>query len=174
MNPLARSSAARAATLASLLALLAAAVSWGPSSVGPAIVVVPIGGRIWRLVVAADDDSRSRGLGGRASLPEDGGMIFIFPESEVRAFWMAECLIPIDLLFLDRFGTIVATHEMPPEPPRGEGESESAYRARLPMYPSRRPAIFAIELPAGSIRSLGLTVNARIPLDADRLKGHLR
>lgn len=173
MNPPARCLGALAPAFAMALAALAA-VSCGPAAKGPALEEIPIGGRVWRLEVAADDAARSRGLGGRDSLAEDGGMLFIFPGSESRAFWMAECLIPIDLIFLDRFGTIVALHEMPPEPPRGEEESESAYHSRLPMYPSRRPALFAIELPAGSIRSLGLSVNSRIPLDADRLKRHLR
>lgn len=158
-------------------ALLAAAVllaSCGRQEDRPVLETIRIGDREWRLEVAADDSARSRGLGGRSELPADGGMVFIFPDAAPRAFWMAECLMPIDLIFLDRFGTILALHEMPTEPPRGEGESESAYHARLPTYASRRPAQFAIELPPGSIRSLGLSVNSRIPLDADRLKRHLR
>lgn len=161
--------------LASAL-LVAAAVlaSCGRVDDRPGVETIPISGREWRLEVAADDAARSRGLGGRSELPPDGGMIFIFPDAAPRAFWMAECRMPIDLIFLDRFGTILALHEMPAEPPRGEGESESDYHGRLPMYASRRPAQFAIELPPGSIRSLGLSVNSRIPLDADRLKRHLR
>jgi uncharacterized membrane protein (UPF0127 family) len=168
--------AARARPLLALALLGAASLlaSCGRSDDRPGLETIRIGGREWRLEVAADDATRSRGLGGREELPPDGGMIFIFPDAAPRAFWMAECLIPIDLIFLDRFGTILALHEMPTEPPRGEGESESAYHARLPMYASRRPAQFAIELPPGSIRSIGLSVNSRIPLEADRLKRHLR
>lgn len=132
---------------------------------------IEIAGETWTFEVAADDASRTRGLGGRASLADGEGMIFIFPDARQRSFWMYDCLIPIDIAFVDGLGTVTAVHSMPNEPLRAADESESSYRARLPMYPSRFPAQFALEFPAGTIERLGLALNDRIDLDARRLKG---
>jgi len=156
------------------LCLLPALAACDATAPGPAFEAIRIGGQPWRLEVVADDAARTRGLSGRSELPADGGMLFVFPDAQLRSFWMYDCLIPIDLIFLDRLGAITALHEMPIELPRGESETELAYESRLPRYSSRLPAQFAIELPAGSIRALGLRPNTRIEIDADRLKRHLR
>jgi hypothetical protein len=43
----------------------------------------------------------------------DGGMLFVFPEPRMLSFWMYECLIDIDVIFLDASGTVTAIHRMP-------------------------------------------------------------
>lgn len=135
---------------------------------------VTIAGETWTFEVARDTPSRTRGLGGRASLPPQGGMMFIFPDAQVRSFWMYDCLMPIDVVFLDPLGVITATHSMPIEPPRAPEESEATYAGRLPLYSSRFPAQFALEFPAGTIERLGLRPNTRIDLDPRRLKSLAR
>ena len=135
---------------------------------------IEVRGEIWAFEVAADDASRTRGLGGRESLPPGQGMLFVFPELGVRRFWMYDCLMPIDLVFLDDLGTITAVHEMPFEPPRAEGETENEYASRLPRYSSRFPVRFALEFPAGTIDRLGLEPNTRVELDGPRLKSLVR
>ena len=97
-------------------------------------------------------------------------MLFIFPDSDMRSFWMANCLIDIDLIFLDTRGTITALHEMKIEDPQEAGESELAYNTRLKNYKSGFPARFAIELPAGSITRLQLRINQKLPLELGELK----
>ncbi len=140
----------------------------------PAGEHVTIGQERFVLEIAADEESRTHGLMGRAEIRPDGGMIFIFPDCRMRSFWMAECLVDIDLVFLDSGGRITAMHEMKVEPPRGPDESDVAYRARLRSYPSVYPAQFAIELRAGSIDRLGLEFEQRIELDLPRLKAMAR
>jgi len=136
----------------------------------PTHQAVSIGGETWILELALDDESIRRGLMYRESIPDDGGMLFIFPDSDYRSFWMANCLIDIDLIFLDSRGTITALHEMKIEDPQEPGESELAYNARLKNYESGFPARFAIELPAGSIKRLQLRINQKLPLELDELK----
>ncbi len=131
---------------------------------------VSIGGEAWTLELALDDESIRKGLMYRESIPKDGGMLFIFPDSDIRSFWMANCIIDIDLIFLDSRGTITALHEMKTEDPQDAGESELAYNARLKNYTSGFPARFAIELPEGSIKRLQLRVNQKIPLEVEELK----
>ncbi len=138
------------------------------------IATITISGETFHLEISRDDTTRALGLMHRDEIPADGGMLFIFPDSIVRSFWMKNCLVPIDLLFLDSRGTITATHEMPVEQPRQEDQSEWAYDNTLSHYWSNSPARFAIELKTGSIARLGLHVNERISLDLTKLRALAR
>jgi|TARA_R110000737_G_C14445305_1_gene462155 uncharacterized protein len=40
----------------------------------------------------------STGMMGRDSL--DGGMLFLFDKADERSFWMKNCLIPLDIIFI--------------------------------------------------------------------------
>ena len=125
---------------------------------------VVLRGVAFELERAADPVSRTAGLMFRDSIDERGGMLFVFPDDVPRTFWMRNCLVDMDLLFLDARGRIVAIHEMQMEPLRRPQESESAYLNRLRRYPSGAPARFAIELRAGTARALGLRVGSRVDL----------
>eukprot|EP01025_Chloroclados_australasicus_P028469 TRINITY_DN28203_c0_g2_i3.p5 TRINITY_DN28203_c0_g2~~TRINITY_DN28203_c0_g2_i3.p5 ORF type:complete len:109 (-),score=18.57 TRINITY_DN28203_c0_g2_i3:296-598(-) len=96
-------------------------------------------------------------------------MIFVFPRPRRLEFVMRDCLVPIDIAFLDQFGTVVATHEMPVEP-QLEGESRQAYESRLTRYPSNAAAQFALEFRAGKLRELGLERGDTVDLDFARLQ----
>ena len=164
--------------MTSLLLLLAAVslVAWmaagGCSDRGASggSVDVTIEGETFRLELAVDETSRERGMMGRTDIPAGTGMLFVFPDARWRSFWMKNCLIDIDLIFLDARGSVTATHRMRVEQPRLADESERDYEARLAPYVSARPAQFAIELRSGSIDRLGIGVDDRIALDLDDLK----
>jgi uncharacterized protein len=89
-------------------------------------------------------------------------MLFVFADDAPRIFWMRDCKIDMDIVFLDRSGRVVAGHRMKAEPPRAAHESEEQYGMRLRKYPSLAPARFAIELRAGSLSTLGLSVGSLI------------
>jgi len=67
---------------------------------------------MYALELAVDDLSRARGLGGRTSVPDDGGMLFVFPEAAERTFWMKDCLTDIDIMFLGPTGRVLSTEVM--------------------------------------------------------------
>ena len=134
---------------------------------------VRIRDQTYHLEVAPDFETRQAGLMHRESIPDDGGMLFIFPDVRLRDFWMAYCLIDIDIIYLDAQGRVTATYRMKAHPPREEDETEETYEWRLheaAQYPSNYPAQFAIELPAGSLDRLNLNVEDKIALDLARLK----
>lgn len=51
------------------------------------------------------------GLMGRKELKEDDGMLFIFKEPEQSAIWMANMLIPLDIMWLDEERKIIYLQE---------------------------------------------------------------
>ncbi len=151
-----------------LAAASAAGCQRGQSISGTEQVI--IAGELFHLDVASDDSTRTKGLMGRTEIASDGGMLFIFPTSQVRSFWMGYCLVDIDVMFLDPYGRVTAIHTMNIEEPREETETEVAYKARMPGDPSVYATLFAIELRAGSIERLGVNVDDKIELDLARLK----
>jgi uncharacterized membrane protein (UPF0127 family) len=135
---------------------------------------VEIGSGLFELELALDPATRYLGLGRRLSVAEDGGMLFVFPESRSLEFVMRDCPIPLDIAFLDASGRIVAVHEMRPEPPRAPGESRRDYERRLPTYSSGGPARFAVETAGGRLAEVGTRVGGRAVFDAEDLARRAR
>lgn len=160
-----------AASMAAVFALGACVAAPGCSNVAApeGYERVELGGRVFTLELVADEVTRTKGLGGRTSIPEDGGMLFSFPDSAVRQFVMRDCLVPIDIIFLDADGLIVAMHHMPLDEPRREGESAMDYERRLKRYSSRFNARYAIEIRGGLLEELDLQTGQQIKLDTKRL-----
>lgn len=141
---------------------------------------VTIGGKVFKLDVAADDAVRYKGLGGRTSIDEDGGMIFTFPKAAWRpmGFVMRDCPIDIDIIYLDSAGRVLMTYEMkkvdPRDPTKGEGNpgdiGNEKYEARLKQYNSVYTCSFAVELKDGSIKKLGIKNGDKLTFDVDGLK----
>lgn len=151
----------------------APASSMDESPASADLVRVIIKGEAFDLEPALNQTTRYRGLGGRASLPERGGMIFAFPFSERLEFVMRDCLIDIDIAYLNNDGRVVSMHTMINEP-REPGESDSAYEERLTRYPSQFPARFAVEVRGGLLRELGLEVGDVLEFDRGALKARAR
>lgn len=66
------------------------------------------GGVSLRLEYATTTTAREKGLGGRESLPDDYGMLFVFPEYGYYGIWMKDMLVPIDIFWLDADGHVVS------------------------------------------------------------------
>ena len=140
----------------------------------PEAVVVEIGDERFTMEVANDDARRIQGLKGVTEISPDGGMIFLFPNNQIRSFWMADCLVDMDVMFMDPQGRVTAIHTMRVEPPIRADEPRAAYEKRMRLYSSGYPAQFAIELRAGTLQRLGIEVNSKVPLDLTRLKAVAR
>jgi uncharacterized membrane protein (UPF0127 family) len=139
---------------------------------GPDQTVV-ISGETFTLEVASTEAAIQRGMGGRETIARDRGMLFVFPEARSRRFWMKNCIIPLDIMFLDGRGRITAIHQMPAEPLQTETETLSEYEDRLPGYRSLLGAQYAIELEYGRITALGLKSGDKIEMPLDCLKKRL-
>jgi len=65
------------------------------------------GGVSLRVDYATTPAEREKGLGGRASIPDDYGMLFVFPKDGRYGFWMKDTLVPLDIFWLDSKGQVV-------------------------------------------------------------------
>jgi hypothetical protein len=140
-----------AALAAMLLAALAVGCN-GESSAKPARARVRIGEQVWSVEVMLTRRQHEQGMMGRTRIPEDEGMLFVFPEVQERVFYMKNCLVPIDLLFISPARRVVRTHEMKVEPGMA-GEMR---------YPSDVPVQYALEIAGGSIERLGIEVGDEV------------
>ena len=98
-----------------------------------------LGGSSVTAEVADDPKERAVGLMGRTQLPENHGMIFVYPDEQVRSFWMKNTPIPLSIAFMDRLGRVVHLAELTPN--------------ELTPVSSEVPAMYALEMSAGWFKS---------------------
>ena len=98
--------------------------------------------------VADTTEKRAHGLMFRDSLPKDRGMLFTFPESQEWSFWMKNTRIPLDILWLDKDKKIVHVERNVPGCTRTDDG--------CPNYQPNDPALYVLELAAGTAEALKL------------------
>lgn len=137
----------RRASFLTLLLLLGGCASTGTSH------WVELAGERYRVELAQDDASRSRGLMFRDSMPLDHGMLFIHDREEPQAYWMKNTKIALDILYFDSQRKLVSQQR--DVPPCSAGNA-------CPPYPSHRPARYVLELNAGQAEKLDLRNGAEL------------
>ena len=100
--------------------------------------------------LALTEESRAQGLMHREQLAPMEGMLFYYPNSQYRSFWMFKTLIPLDIAYLADDGEILQIMTM--EPCLSESPS------RCKGYPSTRRARAALELNAGAFAELDVSI----------------
>ena len=106
------------------------------------VVTLHLGGKTVQAEVANREATRDAGLMFRNELGKDNGMLFVFPDSQKRYFWMKNTMIPLSIAFMDAKGNILNILEMPPQTEQ--------------TFASDGPARFALEMNAGWFRRNGL------------------
>jgi len=121
----------RPAALAALSSLLLATACGGAERP----IVLNLNGQSIEAEVVATPEARARGLMFRPGLPENAGMLFVFPRAERQCMWMQNTRIPLSVAFLDAAGRILNIAEMAPE--------------TRTLHCSAGPARYAVEMNAG-------------------------
>ena len=115
-------------------------------------VAISIKGRALTVELAATPAARACGLSHRDHLPQDNGMLFIFPDPRPLTFWMKDTRIPLAIAFLDDSGEIIEIQTMVPM------QTE-------PLYHSPRPAKYALEVNQGWFKRHGIETGDRVVLE---------
>jgi uncharacterized membrane protein (UPF0127 family) len=105
---------------------------------------VLIGRKHFLLQVASTPETQEKGLGGRFSLPDDHGMLFVFDEPARRCFWMKDTHVPLDIVWLSPTKRI--THI----------ESRVSPKTYPAAFCADPPAQYVIELAAGQASRAGI------------------
>jgi uncharacterized membrane protein (UPF0127 family) len=141
-----------------LLALSSVGACGSSGSGGARTVSVDVGGATLKAEVAADQKSRERGLSGRPGLAEGRGMLFVYPDRQVRTFWMTGMRFPIDIIWIAR-GRVTGVERNAPVPV-----------GSVPLYSSGVPADHVLEVPAGWSGRHGVGSGTRVRVGV-RLRG---
>lgn len=109
-----------------------------------ALPVIPlsIGEHTLQVELASTFSQRAQGLMGRTELAADQGMLFVFADDQVRTFWMKNTPLPLSIAYIDAERRIVNILDMQPY-------DES-------IYPSERPARYALEVNQGWFAERGI------------------
>ncbi len=105
--------------------------------------------------VAATEPEKAKGLMYRQSLPKDRCMFFVYSADGDHAIWMKNCLIALDVAWVDAEGRVVETaeHVPPCSPMRGDD---------CPSYGGSVPSRHFVEFAAGTFKRLGLKKGDRL------------
>lgn len=64
-----------------------------------------------KIEIAETEGAITQGLMHRKSMAFDKGMLFIFPNSETRSFWMKNTIIPLDIIYINEAKEIVSIRD---------------------------------------------------------------
>jgi uncharacterized protein len=101
------------------------------SLAGPCLAKCPlalVGSNKIKLEVAQTREQIEHGLMERASMPEDQGMVFLFRPPRPVRFWMFNCLMSLDMLFIKDGKILKISRDVPPY--------RQSDPAGAPLYPA--------------------------------------
>lgn len=97
--------------------------------------------------IAATPEARLRGLMGRRIVEPRHGMLFLFPSAGVHRFWMKDTFVALDIVFMERDGTVTSVaHDAVPAGSMPDGSlaryaGEGAAVLELPAFEADRDGI---------------------------------
>jgi uncharacterized membrane protein (UPF0127 family) len=136
-----------------LLGLVGGGCRYEPPEPGVVTVTLP-GGQKIRAEVMSRPEDMARGMMFREHLAPDRGMLFVHGAPGRYRYWMYQCLIPLDILWMDAERRIVEISENTP-PCRGQSWE-------CPSYGGNHDAQFVLELAGGMARKYGLKLGDRL------------
>ncbi|PIY17559.1 hypothetical protein CO112_00530 [Candidatus Dojkabacteria bacterium CG_4_9_14_3_um_filter_150_Dojkabacteria_WS6_41_13] len=120
-------------------------------------IQTPHGPVVFTSEVAQTDETRALGLMYRTQLDPYAGMYFIFKDDVQGGFWMKNCEIPLDLIFIDSENKIIDIRaNVPP------CKQLDPTQTTCPSYVPKAPYRTVLEVNGGTAKannfSVGLTV----------------
>lgn len=95
--------------------------------------------KIISVELAETPEQHAHGLMFRKKLKNNEGMLFVFNDEQIREFWMKNTLINLDIGYFDKSKKLINIQQM--------AAVTSVLQIDVPTYPSKRPAMYALEMP---------------------------
>lgn len=111
-----------------------------------------------RVDFARDQESQSKGLGGKDSLSEDQGMLFVFEKESKYTFWMKDVKFPIDIIWISKDKKVVDFYKNA-EAQLGVPDNE------LKVYSPESPALYVLEVNAGLSEKYNIHLGDEVKFD---------
>lgn len=118
---------------------------------------LPDGSKTTKLYVRVADTNalRQKGLMFVKHMPDDQGMLFVYPTEENHTFWMKNTYLSLDMIFMNKSGEVVGIlHDVPP--------------LNKISRDIKKPSTYVLELLAGKARELRISEGSTL-LIADGL-----
>ena len=126
----------------------------GSSGLPTTTVVLPSGAEI-EVELAIRPEDQARGMMFRSEIPPDTGMLFVGDRAAPRSFWTYQCLVPLDIVWLDGARRIVEiVQEAPP--------CRSDDPQRCPSFGGNANSVYVLELAGGQALARGLEVGDQL------------
>lgn len=109
-------------------------------------------GHTFRLEIASTPEQRARGYMFREKVGRDEGMLFVFSSSDFHSFWMKNCLVSLDIIWLSEDLTVVHLEQQVP----------ACRKDPCPGYPSMSKARYVLEIASGGARKHGIQVGVKL------------
>lgn len=107
-----------------------------------------------KLSLAVTPEEQERGLMFVEDLPDNRGMIFLYETDDIRPFWMKNCKISMDFIWMSADGTVVdITRDVQPCP-----------ADPCPTYQAKAPSRFNLEVRGGLCAAHGLKPGDKVRL----------
>lgn len=104
--------------------------------------------------LALSPDQQEKGLMFRKTLANGKGMLFVFPNEQLRSFWMKNTLIPLSIAFIDERHTIFQISDMQ--------SVKTLIQKEYDRAESVKPAKYVLEVPQGWFSSKGIKSGSKL------------
>lgn len=117
---------------------------------------IQIGSKKITVELAETPQQHEKGLMYRETLEKDKGMLFIFNREDTLSFWMKNTYVDLSIAYINKKLKIVDIQEMKATSPLEISEP--------PTYPSKKPAMYALEMPKGWFKASNIKVGQSLKL----------
>lgn len=120
------------------------------------VAQVTLGATVIEAQVARTKAARMRGLGGRASLRQGEGMLFIFDRVDTHGIWMRDMQFALDVLWINEDFKVVDI--------RRGFTPDTFPEVATPAHPAR----YVLEVPASTVARTGIVRGAQVDISCCR------
>lgn len=117
---------------------------------------IQIGSKKITVEMAVTPIQHEKGLMYREALEKNQGMLFVFDQENVLNFWMKNTYIDLSIAYINKNLKIVDIQDMK--------STNSLELSDPPTYPSKKPAMYALEMSKGWFKASNIKVGQALKL----------